>query len=93
MLTSVPGRVFFINDLYHSGTILQKCLEGCRIYVTFASDKTFNFMAYTKETMVIKNPSEKLLKVIEEMRKHKLAQVERLRNMKPEEFSRRVILS
>ena len=50
-------------------------------------------MAYTKETMIIKNPSEKLQKVIEEMRKHKLAQVERLRKMKPEEFSRRVILS
>lgn len=31
-------------------------------------------MAYTKETMVIKNPSEKLLKVIEEMRKHKDAE-------------------
>ena len=38
-------------------------------------------------------PAEKVMKVIEEMRKHKLAQVERLRNMKPEEFSRRVILS
>ena len=50
-------------------------------------------MAYTKETMVIKNPSNKLLKVIEEMRKHKLAQLEKLRNMKPEDFSRRVILS
>jgi hypothetical protein len=50
-------------------------------------------MAYTKETMIIKNPSKKLMKVIEEMRKHKLAQVEKLRNMKPEEFSRRVILS
>ena len=50
-------------------------------------------MAYTKETMVIKNPSEKLLKAIEEMRKHKLAQLEKLRNMKPEDFSRRVILS
>lgn len=50
-------------------------------------------MAYTKETMVIKNPSEKLLKVIEEMRKHKLTQLEKLRNMKPEDFSRRVILS
>jgi hypothetical protein len=50
-------------------------------------------MAYTKETLVINNPSEKLLKVVEKLRKHKLAQLERLRNMKPEEFSRRVILS
>ncbi len=50
-------------------------------------------MAYTKETMVVKSPSEELLKAIEEMRKHKLAQLEKLRNMKPEDFSRRVILS
>ncbi len=53
----------------------------------------YSKMAYTKETMVIKNPSEKLLKAIEELRKDKLAQLEELRNMKPEDFSRRVILS
>ncbi len=50
-------------------------------------------MAYTKETMVVKNPSEKLLKTVGELRKHKLSQLEKLREMKPEEFSRRVILS
>lgn len=50
-------------------------------------------MAYTKEALVISNPSEKLLKVMEELRKNKLAKLEKLRNMKPEEFSRRVILS
>ncbi len=50
-------------------------------------------MAYTKETMVVKRPSEELLKAIEELRKHKLSQLEKLRNMKPEDFSRRVILS
>lgn len=50
-------------------------------------------MEYTKETLVINNPSEKLLKVVEKLRKRKLAQLEKLRNMKPEEFSRRVILS
>ena len=43
--------------------------------------------------MVISNPSEKVLKVIEKMRQHKLSQLEKLRKMKPEEFSRRVILS
>jgi hypothetical protein len=50
-------------------------------------------MSYTKETLVISNPSEKLLKTVEELRKKKLAQLEKLRNMKPEEFSRRVILA
>jgi hypothetical protein len=50
-------------------------------------------MSYTKETLVISNPSEKLLKAVEELRKNKLARLEKLRNMKPEDFSRRVILA
>ena len=50
-------------------------------------------MAYTKKTLVINNPSEKLLKAVEKLRKHKQAQLEKLRSMKSEEFSRRVILS
>lgn len=50
-------------------------------------------MSYTKETLVISNPSEKLLKAIEELRRNKLAHLEKLRNMKPEEFNRRVILT
>jgi len=50
-------------------------------------------MAYTKETLVISNPSDKLLKVVERLRTHKRTQLEKLRNMKSEEFSRRVILS
>ena len=50
-------------------------------------------MSYTKETLVINNPSEKVLKAIEELRRSKLAQLEKLRNMKPEEFNRRVILA
>ena len=59
---------------------------------TFASSIDI-IMSYTKETLVINNPSEKLVKAMEELRKHKLAQLEKLRNMKPEEFSRRVILA
>ena len=43
--------------------------------------------------MVINKPSEKLLKAVERLRMHKLEQLEKLRNMKPEEFSRRVIMS
>lgn len=50
-------------------------------------------MVYTKETLVVSNPSERLVKALEELRKNKLEQLERLRNMKPEEFSRRVILA
>ena len=50
-------------------------------------------MSYTKETLVISNPSEKLLKAIEELRGNKLAKIEKLRKMKPEEFNRRVILA
>lgn len=50
-------------------------------------------MSYTKETMVISNPSKKMLKAIEELRRNKLAQIEKLRKMKPEEFNRRVILA
>ena len=50
-------------------------------------------MTYTKETLVINNPSEKLLKVVEKLKKDKQAKLEKLRNMKPEEFSRCVILS
>lgn len=49
-------------------------------------------MSYTEETMVIGNPSDELLKVVEKLRERKLSQIEKLRNMKPEEFSRRVIL-
>ena len=50
-------------------------------------------MAYTKETLVISNPSEKVLKAVDELRNYKLSQLEKLRSMKPEEFSRRVILA
>lgn len=50
-------------------------------------------MAYTKETLVVSNPSEKVLKAVEELRKYKLTQLQKLRSMKPEDFSRRVILA
>lgn len=50
-------------------------------------------MKYTKETLIINKPSEKLLKAVEELRSHKLDQLKKLREMKPEEFSRRVILA
>lgn len=59
---------------------------------TFATENEA-IMSHTKETLVISNPSDRVLKAVEELRKHKLAQLEKLRNMKPEEFSRRVILA
>lgn len=49
-------------------------------------------MAYTEETLVIDNPSKELLNVVKKLRKNKLAQLEKLRNMKPEEFSCRILL-
>ena len=50
-------------------------------------------MTYTKEALVIDNPSEKMLKAVKELRNHKLVKLEKLRNMKSEDFSRRVILA
>lgn len=47
----------------------------------------------TKETLIISSPSPKLMEIMEKLRKEKLEKVEKLRNMKPEDFSRRVILS
>ena len=66
-------------------------LEESKEVRNFATEKEM-IMTYTKETLVINNPSEKLLKAVEELRKHKLAQLEKLRNMKSDDFSRRVIL-
>lgn len=50
-------------------------------------------MSYTKDPIIINNPSEELMKIIKKLRENKLAKLEKLRNMKPEEFSRRVILT
>ena len=67
-------------------------MAHCQIILTFAPSN-IRVMSYTREPIVIKNPSEKLLKTIKKLREHKLAELEKLRNMKPEEFSRRVILT
>ena len=50
-------------------------------------------MTFTKDALVIDNPSKELMRVVKELRKNKLAQLEKLRKMKPEEISCRVILS
>ena len=54
--------------------------------------KNHNRMSYTAEPIVISNPSEKLLEVIKKMREHKLSELEKLRNMNPDEFSCRIFL-
>ena len=71
---------------------MEDNLEVSVFLPNFASSN-IDIMSYTKETLVISNPSEKLLKAIEELSRNKLAQLEKLRNMKPEEFNRRVILA
>ena len=67
-------------------------MEHYQNILIFAA-KIVRVMSYTKEPLVIDKPSEKLLKTIEILRKRKLSELEKLRNMKPEDFSRRVILT
>ena len=50
-------------------------------------------MSYTKKTLVINNPSDKVLEAVEKLRKNKQSQLEKLRKMKPDDFTRRVILA
>ena len=52
----------------------------------------FQKMSHTKEPIVINNPSEKLLEAVKNLKERKCAQREKLRKMKPEEFSCRILL-
>ena len=56
------------------------------------SIKYKNEMSYTKDPIIISNPSEKLLEAIKSQKERKRSQLEKLRNMKPEDFSCRIIL-
>ena len=78
-----------MND-FHKKAL--KVLEERNIFVSLQRQNK-RIMSYTSETIVIDHPSEKLLETIKKLREHKLAEVEKVRNMKPEEFSRRVILA
>ncbi len=49
-------------------------------------------MLYTKKPMVIDQPSKELVGVVEKLRQHKLAQMEILRQMKPEDLDCRIYL-
>ena len=80
---------FFIDQSENSSAIFWRLLDYC----LSLQRQIVDIMSYTKETLVINNPSEKLLKAIEELRRKKLERLEKLRNMKPEEFNRRVILT
>jgi len=78
-----------VND-FHKKAL--KVLEERNNFVSLQRQNK-RIMSYTSEPIVIDHPSEKLLETIKKLREHKLAEVEKLRNMKPEEFSRRVILA
>ena len=52
----------------------------------------YESMSYTKEPIIINNPSEELMEVVKDLKERKRSQLEKLRNMKPEEFSCRIIL-
>lgn len=49
-------------------------------------------MAYKKTPVTVINATSEVRRVIDELRANKRTQVEKLRNMKPEEFSLRIIL-
>ena len=49
-------------------------------------------MSYTKDPIIISNPSENLLEAIKSQKERKRSQLEKLRKMKPEDFSCRIIL-
>ena len=49
-------------------------------------------MTYTSETFVVSNPSERVLNTLNRLQAHKRVQLERLRKMKPEEFSCRIFV-
>ena len=49
-------------------------------------------MSYTNEPIVINNPSEKLKEAVKSLKERKRSQLEKLRNMKPEDFTCRILL-
>lgn len=49
-------------------------------------------MSYTKEPIVIDNPSEKMLEVVKGLKERKRSQLEKLRKMNPEELSCRILM-
>jgi hypothetical protein len=71
------------------------CENACKYQIVCLSlqPKSNENMSYTKKTLVINNPSDNVLEAVEKLRKNKQSQLEKLRKMKPEDFSRRVILA
>ena len=49
-------------------------------------------MSYTKEPIIINNPSEKVRVIVRDMKERKHSKLELLRNMMPEDFSCRIFL-
>lgn len=71
---------------------VTKDLQRWRLYAKFAFKRGGNKMNYTKETLRITNPSSQLLDLIKKIRKNKRSEIEKLHDMKPEDFDIRVSL-
>ena len=50
-------------------------------------------MTYSEDLLVISHPSAKLMDIMNQLRSDKLERLQKLRSMKQEEFTRRVILA
>lgn len=72
-------------------SFLLDFLVVSEIILIFAPSNN-SFMSYTKEPIIIDNPSKELLEVVKNLKERKRSQLEKLRNMKPEDFSCRIIL-
>ena len=71
----------------------EKIFGRFKTILKFAATKLKRIiMSYTKEPIVINNPSEKLIEAVKNMKERKRSQLEKLRNMKPEDFSCRILL-
>lgn len=63
-----------------------------KLMCNFAVEYKCVGMKYTAETLVVSNPSKRVLNALDRIQERKRAQVERLRRMKPEDFSCRIFV-
>lgn len=62
------------------------------IYLHHNIYSIIQIMAYSKTPITVINATPKMKRIIDELRANKRTQVEKLRSMKPEEFSLRITL-
>lgn len=98
MLLSAGHRGIIQTSRYKSdrhilsfASFLLDFLVVSEIILIFAPSNN-SFMSYTKEPIIIDNPSKELLEVVKNLKERKRSQLEKLRSMKPEDFSCRIIL-